>query len=180
MTTVVIQPDSSELSVAEVEQIIDAEIQEEATQEVAETIADSAVEIAIIEANRDIVLAEIQAEVSSEAIAAGAERRDEQWQLNELQELRDQVQSLNNQIQAMQLQSSLEPSSSEDLATTLELETATEEAIAEEIAEDLTLQSTPDPTSSTLMEATAESAVDVLDQQIPLVELPRGPILKLV
>lgn len=78
------------------------EIQAEAVEEVAETAVDGAVEIARIEANRDVAIAEIQADSLETAVEASADAAAQ----SELEECRSRIASLeaSNIAQATELE----------------------------------------------------------------------------
>ncbi len=143
---------------------IPADAVEELAEEIAEEIAEEtgdvsdAVAIAAIEADRDVTIAEIHAEVSTAAIEAEAER-EETWQ-EQLADLRANMQTLTTQV--MEIAANLSPALA-DPSSQLPLTEAAEiaEAVAVETAEAEANNSTPlfmsPPTSETQTEVILES-----------------------
>lgn len=134
---------------------------EEVAAEVIEEVTETAVEIAQIEAERDITIAAIHAETEQAHIEANAERHE--YNHEEYEWLRAQVTSLQEQVTSLQ-QSSIPPPLLEEVLEEVLEEPATMET-------DLILPSTLEGTSETPMELTPESVEENQVVVVP-VQLP--------
>lgn len=159
----------------------------EVTTEVIEQVTDSAVEVAQIEAARDIAIAEIQADVAQATIEAAQEQQESEQLLRERltflegenSQLLERVTSLEAQLMVEEIQETVtnsEPSASEVILAEAETLTPTEP--------DLTPTSTADEISSTLTEAIVKSEGGNLEvgNVPPLLTVPvkPRPIIRLV
>ena len=166
-TVIVAEPASGSLEIPATQAEVLATETAEAQTEAIEAVADSAVEIATIEAERDVAIAEINAEVSTAAIEAN--ERDEEWR-TETTHLRTDLAALAEAVQATatvveQLVASL---------STPQLSETPETLIVEPETVEITTSETGTETSSeTRTEALAES---VAESPAPLVAAMRRKV----